>query len=115
MEHKARILKRRHLIYYLEVYDEDTGLPLGHLVDVTTRGIKLVSKTPLEAGKTFRLRMMLPAGYFQETVVHIEAVSKWSNNDINPDFFDTGFEAKSIDIRTRQIIMKLVNLVGFND
>jgi hypothetical protein len=115
MNQKARILKRRHLIYYLEIYDEDTGLPLGHLVDVTTRGIKLVSKTPIEANKTFHMRMMLPAGYFQETVLHIEAISKWSNNDVNPDFFDTGFEVKPLDIRARQIIMKLVNLVGFND
>jgi len=115
MTYKARILKRRHLIYYLEIYDEDTGLPVGHLVDVTTRGIKLVSKTPIEAGKAFRLRMLLPPGYFQETVVHIEAVSKWSNNDVNPDFYDTGLEVKPLDIRARQIIMKLVNLVGFND
>jgi hypothetical protein len=115
MTYKARILKRRHLIYYLEVYDGESDLLLGHLVDITTRGVKLVSKAPIELGKSFKLRMMLPEGYFQEKVVYIEATSKWSNNDVNPDFYDTGLEVKPLDIRARQIIMKLVNLIGFNE
>jgi len=115
MTYKTRILKRRHLIYYLEVHDDATDRLLGHLVDLTTRGVGLVSKEPIELGKVFTLRMNLPEGYFQEKVLRFTATSKWSNNDVNPDFYDTGFEVMPLDIRARQVIMKLVNLIGFND
>ncbi len=115
MAYKARILKRRHLVYYLEVHDAEDGALLGHLVDITTRGMMLVSKKPIENGKKFQMQMMLPEGYFKEKMVHFDAVSCWSNNDVNPDFWDTGFKVQPLDMRARQIIMKLVNLIGFND
>lgn len=115
MAYRARILKRRHLVYYLEVHDADNGELLGHLVDITTRGMMLVSKEPVELDKSFQMQMMLPEGYFKEKMVRFDAVSCWSNNDVNPDFWDTGFKVQPLEMRARQIIMKLVNLIGFND
>lgn len=111
----GRTLKRRHLIYYLEVFDEETGKLLGHLVDITTRGIKLISKEPIECGRSFRMRMQLPEGYFKETDLHFEGRSVWSGNDVNPDFYDTGFDVPNLDKDVRTIIIKLVNWLGFND
>ena len=115
MAGELRGLKRRHLIYYLEVYDDLTGILLGHLVDITTEGIKLVSKAPIEKGKIFRLRMQLPEDYFDEKVLRFEATSQWSSNDVNPDFFDTGFRVTWKDKRAREIIAGLVEQFGFND
>ena len=112
---KQRELKRRHLFFYLEVYDVVTGELLGNLVDITTRGIKLVSKTEIPIDKTFVMRMILPEGYFAEKEIHFEGKSVWSGNDINPDFFDTGFEVANLDKAERKIIRKLIDEVGFND
>lgn len=111
-----RVLKRRHLIFYLEVYDDQTGELLGHVVDVTTQGMKLVSKNPIPSAKEYRLRMALPEGYFDQPALSFEAKSLWSYNDINPDFFDTGFEIKNVmDPKTIQILAGLINQLGFND
>ena len=110
-----RALKRRHLIYYLEVYDEDSDKFLGHLVDITTQGIKLVSKKPIETEKIFSLRMNLPEGYFDDKVLTFKAKSLWSGNDVNPDFFDTGFMAPNLDPKAKETITDLVNQLGFND
>lgn len=41
MTEDGRTLKRRHLIFYLEVFNEDNDELLGHVVDITTKGIKL--------------------------------------------------------------------------
>ncbi|MFZ5765891.1 MAG: PilZ domain-containing protein [Thermodesulfobacteriota bacterium] len=112
---KSRVLKRHHLIYYLEVYDLETGALLGHLVDITTRGIKLVSKQKIPLNTTFILKLMLPEGYFQEQEIHFEGKSLWSSNDINPDFFDTGFEVTSLSLEERKIMRKLIEQIGFND
>jgi hypothetical protein len=109
-----RTLKRRHLIYYLEVFDEDTDELLGHLVDITTRGIKLVSKKAIGTDREYHLRMTLPEGYFQENVIHFQGRALWSGNDVNQDFYDTGFEVANLDKEVRKVIIKLINWLGFN-
>ena len=112
---EGRSLKRRHLIYYLEVYDQDSGELLGHLVDITTKGCKLVSKRPIEVGKHFNLQMVLPEDYFQTRSIKFKAESLWSSNDINPDFFDTGFKVEDISHEASDIIISLINQLGFNN
>lgn len=109
-----RKLKRRHLIYYLEVFDEDTDKLLGHLVDLSTRGIKLVSKKAIATDRDYRLRMALPEGYFPENVIHFQGRALWSGNDVNPDFYDTGFEVANLDKEVRKVIIQLINWLGFN-
>jgi len=110
-----RTLKRRHLIYYLEVFDADTDELLGHLVDITTRGVKLVSKNAIAIDHEYNMRMTLPEGYFRENVIHFQGRALWSANDVNPDFYDTGFEVASLDKEVRTVIIKLINWLGFNE
>jgi hypothetical protein len=87
-----RGLKRRHLIYYLEVSDVATGSVVGHVVDLTTGGMLLTSPTPIETGKVFALRMALPAhGDTPAEAVEFSARSLWCQDDINPDLLLTGF------------------------
>ncbi|MCB2184274.1 MAG: PilZ domain-containing protein [Desulfobulbaceae bacterium] len=111
---KSRVLKRHHLIYYLEVHDHETEKLLGHLVDITTRGIKLISKEKIELNRTFILKLILPEGYFNQREIHFEGKSLWSSNDVNPDFFDTGFEVTSLSTEERKIIRKMIEQIGFN-
>ena len=115
MTDETRSLKRRHLVYYLEVYDDDANQLLGHLVDLTTSGLKLVSKQRIPTNRTYRLRMMLPEGYFSQKDLYFEAQSMWSSNDINPDFYDTGFAAPKLDPAAQNIILDLVSQISFND
>ncbi|MBU0483277.1 MAG: PilZ domain-containing protein [Proteobacteria bacterium] len=112
---EVRVLKRRHLIYYLEVYDYKSNELVGHLVDITPKGIKLVSKKPIETGKAFILQMMLPEGYFKHKLLKFECESQWCKNDVNPDFFVTGFAVKDVDLEAKEIILKLIKQLGFND
>ena len=115
MADETRALKRRHLVYYLEVYDDDANELLGHLVDLTTSGLKLVSKQRIPTNRTYRLRMMLPEGYFSQKDLYFEAQSLWSSNDVNPDFYDTGFSAPTLDAKAQEIIQDLVGQLSFND
>lgn len=115
MADEIRSLKRRHLVYYLEVYDDEANKLLGHLVDLTTSGLKLVSKERIPTNRNYRLRMMLPEGYFSQKDIYFEAKSLWSSNDINPDFYDTGFAAPKLDKKTQKIILGLVSQLSFND
>lgn len=111
----SRSLKRRHLVYYLEVFDNKSDELLGRLVDITTRGIKLVSKTQIPINEMFSIRMILPEGYFRSKELRFDMKSIWSSNDLNPDFYDTGFEVANLKRDERKMIRKLIDLVGFND
>jgi len=110
-----RKLKRRHLIYYLEVFDETTGDLLGHLVDLTTEGIKLVSREPIAPGRTFTLKMLMPEEAVGVAQVVFSATSMWSRPDVNPAFHATGFSAPDLDEDTKALFIRLIELVGFND
>ena len=112
---ELRQLKRRHLIYYLEVLDQKTGKLLGHLVDLTVKGMKLISKEEIASGKTFSLRMVMPVEYCPEREVTFTATSTWCSQDVNPDFYATGFNTPDLDGPTRRLFMVLINQVGFND
>ncbi|MDA8165553.1 MAG: PilZ domain-containing protein [Desulfobacteraceae bacterium] len=112
---EARILKRRHLIYYLEVHDQENGELIGHVVDITTLGMKLVSRQALPVGRVYHLRMSLPGEHFREKDIRFTAQALWSSNDVNPDFYDTGFEVSLMDERAKDIIVQLINRLGFND
>lgn len=115
MAEEGRALKRRHLIYYLEVHDAEKDELLGHLVDLTTQGIKLVSKKPIAVNRAFTLSMSLPEEMFKEKNLVFTATSLWSAPDINPDFYDTGFSVPGLSDEAKQLITDLVEQVGFND
>ena len=115
MAEDARGLRRRHLIFYLEVFDDTSGTLLGHLVDITTKGIKLVSKEPIAVGKSFTMRMRLPEDRFEGRTLCFQGTSRWSSNDVNPDFYDTGFQTEGLDRDTVDTIHDLIESLGFSD
>lgn len=112
---ELRQLKRRHIIYYLEVFDQESGQLLGHLVDLTVKGMKLVSKEEIPQGKTFTLRMVMPEEYCPEREVRFEATSTWCGRDVNPDFYAIGFATADLSDSNRRLFMILINQAGFND
>ena len=74
-----------------------------------------MSKQRIPTNRTYKLRMMLPEGYFSQKDLYFEAKSMWSSNDINPDFYDTGFAAPKLETAAQYIILDLVNQISFND
>ena len=110
-----RSLKRRHLIYYLRIFDVETGEPIGHLVDVTLRGMMMISEGPVATDMVFQMRMDLPPGLFEQDRWEFSARSIWSKSDVNPAFHDTGLEFLAITRPDEMIIQDLLNNYGLND
>ena len=83
---ERRRLKRRHLIYYLKVFDGDTDRLIGHMQDITTEGIMLMSEDPKETNANSQLRIDLPNEIKGKKQLRFDARSIWSKKDINPDY-----------------------------
>jgi PilZ domain len=108
-----RILERKHLIYYLQVVDRDTGELIGRLVDITAEGIMLLSEQPLPTGQVFQLRMLLPKEASEGDHLDFTAKSLWSARESNPDLYDTGFQFVGVTIENAKIIEDLISDYGF--
>jgi hypothetical protein len=106
---EKRNFKRWQLIFYLRVYDQDTGSLLGHIVDISEGGLMLISDYPVPADQPFRLWVDVPRETGPRQRIELEALSLWSRNDVNPDFYDTGFRITQL---TPYALRKLRLLIG---
>lgn len=89
MEQK-RVLTRRHLIRSFEMYDKPNVLSLGHLVDITTKGMMLISEKPLETDAIYQLRMHLPKEIDGGGHVDYRARALWGDESVKEDFLIQG-------------------------
>lgn len=110
-----RKLKRRHLIYYLRVYDTVTEGLIGHLVDITVDGMMIMSENPIKENIDFSLKMKLPDGFEATKEIRFKAVAIWTKKDINPDFYATGFKFTDIQKNDEEFIESLIDDFGFRD
>ncbi|MEM7209466.1 MAG: PilZ domain-containing protein [Pseudomonadota bacterium] len=115
LENDRREIKRRHLIFHLRVFDRITNEKLGHIVDISPEGMMLVSEEPIPVDQNFQLRMHLPNHEDAIEPHDFEARSCWSNNDINPMFYDTGFHVIQATSEHIQLVKRLVDDYGFRD
>lgn len=111
---EKRHIERRHLIFYLRVWDASKNILLGHVADVSIDGFMLVGETRIEADTEFTLKMKLPSISGDAEPLEFKAVSCWSSNDVNQQFFDTGFQFSQISDETIARINKLIDEYGMN-
>ena len=105
---ERRKIPRRHIVFYLRVFNADNNKILGHLANLTPRGMMLVSDAPVEKKQKFLLRMKLPKELAGRTEVSFEATCRWCRPDENPDFYISGFKIKSLDRDLESSLLQLV-------
>jgi c-di-GMP-binding flagellar brake protein YcgR len=110
-----RSIKRRHLLYYLRVWETDSDKLLGHLVDITTEGMMLVSDQPMPIGQAYALEVRLPDSEGDLKPVRFSAISRWSDNDVNTAFYDSGFEFLEQTPQAIATVRQMLEAYGFQD
>lgn len=109
---EKRKLERRHLLYYLRIWDADNDRMLGHLADVSTDGFMLVSEEKIDNDKKFNIEMRLPSIAGETEAVAFAATSCWSTNDVNQMFYDTGFKFSDISEENVARIVSIIEEYG---
>ena len=112
---ERRKVERRHLVFYLRVFEGMSTHVVGHLVDVSTKGAMLISDDPIPVDATYHLRMRLPSGSANREELLFTASSKWCRQDVNPDFYITGFEIHDLNPETARYIHDLIDDFSFNE
>lgn len=115
MDNDKRNLKRRHLIYYLSVYDRMNNRLLGYIVDLSSEGFKLMSDAAIETNTVFKLKMMLAEKVKGFDHINFKAKSIWSRKDAHSEFYDTGFKLLDTSKNELESIQNLIQELGFKD
>lgn len=117
MKRDGRSQKRWNLLFYLPVYDSETGTLLGRVVDLTTHGIMLVADQQIP-------RETILDGYIQAPsedengdepwIIMIRGKAMWSRPDINPDLWVTGYQLIDPPASVQREITRLVGIYPFH-
>ena len=113
--HDLRKVERRHLVFYLRVFDGMGSKVIGHIVDISPKGLMLISDNPVPVNEKYRLRMRLPAEIVDRDEVVLDATSRWCKQDENPDFFITGFHIQDLAPDVEKYITYLIEDFSFGD
>jgi len=103
-----RQAERWYLVFYLRVFDGMSSRIMGHLVDISEKGIMLVCDDPVEVNEEYRLRMRLPNQMKERDEIIFSATSRWCKSDANPDFFLVGFQIYDLDPSARRLVNTLI-------
>ena len=110
-----RRAKRRHLIYYLDVYEATTGRLVGHVGDLTREGLLLLELEQLDLGATLDLEVAMPDVPGLSGRIRARATVRWLGEDRNPSIACAGCSFEPLSLEDETALDLLVRLVGFED
>lgn len=106
---------RRRLILYLKVFDSHSGELFGHIADITSTGLMILTDHPIETNKDYKLQINIPLPSSRARNVTINARCLWSKEDVNQSFNANGFKLTEIDQIVTQAIERVIDDLGFRD
>ena len=105
-EHERRKLNRKYLAVYSRVFDRVSSRVLGYLADLSQKGTMIISGEPMPEKEILNLRFDLPdPTLFPIDHLDLQASVAWSSPDIDPAFYNVGFQflRKTRDLRSEWI------------
>ena len=103
---------RKNISYYLRIIDDESGDQLGHLIDFSRTGLRLLTEKPIETGLHFTLRLDLSSVMNFEQKVIISARSVWLEQDFSSKSYNCGFVIEKITDKSFEIVDQLVRQLG---
>ena len=106
---------RKDLLLFANVYDSKSGKIVGTLLNITLEGAMVLSESRIDADNTMELHIKLPENFVQKNELIFTANSRWCGPDINPEFFDVGYQFANVSEEDGQIIQTIIEKYGFKE
>ena len=104
-----RKLKRVQSPYYLKIEDCSVNRLIGYLADISTGGMMLMSKKPVETDAAFKLKMNLPIAAKESKEITVDANSRWFMKSAHSNSYDVGFELQDISPEDVEVIRQFIH------
>lgn len=86
------------------VYDDDTDVLLGRIVDLSTRGLRMLGSRPIPRERRLTVRMETRVG---TVPLILPATGRWAEVNEASGMFDSGMEFDELDLELRQRVKAL--------
>ena len=110
-----RLADRSSLVFYLRVFDGLSNKILGHLIDISERGVLLATDEPVEPNENHRLRIRLPACIRDRHELLLKGTSRWCRQDLEQDTYLAGFQVYDVDDNSRKVVQRLIDDLGYQE
>lgn len=111
---ERRKIARKYFAIYSRVFDHASSRVLGFLSDMGSGGAMIISDSPLAENQDINLRFDLPdPALFSVDHLNIDARIIWCQPDIDPAFYNIGFEFKQISPEQTKIIDEIITAYEF--
>ena len=108
-----RTTPRKNFSFYMRVLDDETDETVGHLVEVSVKGMRLETTAPLPLGQTYNVHMELTPDVSDKLFMFVSIHTKWcKTDDIMPNLYRVGFEIVNISPHDQEIYQRLLDMYG---
>jgi PilZ domain len=112
---ERRKFRRKDLLFYARVYDSKSGRTIGNLLNITPDGAMVLSEKQVDSDLMMELHIELPDGIATKQELVFTAKSLWCQPDINPEFYDVGFQFDKVSDEDGKIIQRMIEEYGFRE
>jgi PilZ domain len=84
---------QRHAIIE-EVFDQTSGVSIGHTADLNAHGMMLIGKKNFNIGEEIRVSIDIPNGKDKKTRTSLTAQCRWCESHLDTPFHNSGFQFK---------------------
>lgn len=89
---EKRTLERVRCYYYLKVYDKSNKTDIGSIIDISPKGMKIISESAFSEGEALELRIKLPQGYIYGDYFDLKAEIRWCKKNEQEGYFELGLK-----------------------
>ena len=105
---ERREYERYSTNFYLCVYDPLTDDLLGHVIDISIGGIKLLHKELIPVGQSMPIRMEAALENGLRETIELTATAMWTGTDENADSYNTGFKFLALSLPAQQSLQNII-------
>lgn len=107
-----RSQSRKRMNKFLRLTDRTSGHVLGRVMDMTTKGMMIVSAEGIKNNETLALSLILPGGFDAAEKVNFDACVVWTKKSGYSSNYASGLKITDITQGDIKLIHKLVDSCG---
>ena len=107
-----RKYERFQISFFLRILDKDTDKAMGHVVDISVSGMRVLTDRPVSQDRDYTLAIDLTKDINFEQEVIFTSKCVWIEQDLSSGAYNCGFQLQNVTEKDQAIILKLIELFG---
>ena len=107
-DHKKQQKIRRRAGFALLVYDLHSGLPMGQILDLSARGMKMMTEEPVAVNRLYYCRVPLEKKIKGREEIFFDAECRWCRLSEETSWFNSGYILRFPSPLDAEIVQELI-------